>query len=220
MGPFGHTLNGREIRLKDCNQFDGVINGIYVLNKPNSENYYIKKNDKCLTASDNLEDGTNTVGTAWGDCNESSVFQIKEDIKLSGENVPITNANPLEGYLIFNDNRNAYLDTHNLWGKLVTNADHIFHTDADKEKCIMYYRIEDIQHISIWNRGWKTQGTKDTLYYNDIFTENGRFKCTFKFIVEEYDTNNLSSIDDASDINQSETSDDEVETDDDNWYGE
>ena len=34
MGPFGHTLNGREIRLKDCNQFDGVINGINVLNKP------------------------------------------------------------------------------------------------------------------------------------------------------------------------------------------
>ena len=38
--------------------------------------------------------------------------------------------------------------------------------------------------------------------------------------VEEYETNNLSSIDDASDIDQSETSDDEVETDDDNWYEE
>ena len=38
--------------------------------------------------------------------------------------------------------------------------------------------------------------------------------------VEEYETNNLSSIDDASDIDQSEISDDEVETDDDNWYEE
>ena len=38
--------------------------------------------------------------------------------------------------------------------------------------------------------------------------------------VEEYETNNLSSIDDASVIDQSETSDDEVETDDDNWYEE
>ena len=38
--------------------------------------------------------------------------------------------------------------------------------------------------------------------------------------VEEYETNNLSSIDDASDIDQSETLDDEVETDDDNWYEE
>ena len=38
--------------------------------------------------------------------------------------------------------------------------------------------------------------------------------------VEEYETNNLSSIDDASDIDQSETSDDEVETADDNWYEE
>ena len=38
--------------------------------------------------------------------------------------------------------------------------------------------------------------------------------------VEEYETNNLSSIDDASDIDQSETSDNEVETDDDNWYEE
>ena len=38
--------------------------------------------------------------------------------------------------------------------------------------------------------------------------------------VEEYETNNLSSIDDASDIDQSETSDDEVETDNDNWYEE
>ena len=38
--------------------------------------------------------------------------------------------------------------------------------------------------------------------------------------VEEYETNNLSSIDDVSDIDQSETSDDEVETDDDNWYEE
>ena len=38
--------------------------------------------------------------------------------------------------------------------------------------------------------------------------------------VEEYETNNLSSIDDASDIEQSETADDEVETADDNWYEE
>ena len=38
--------------------------------------------------------------------------------------------------------------------------------------------------------------------------------------VEEYETNNLSSIDDASDIDESETSDDEVETADDNWYEE
>ena len=38
--------------------------------------------------------------------------------------------------------------------------------------------------------------------------------------VEEYETNNLSSIDDASDIDQSETVDDEVETADDNWYEE
>ena len=38
--------------------------------------------------------------------------------------------------------------------------------------------------------------------------------------VEEYETNNLSSIDDASEFDQSETSDDEVETDDDNWYEE
>ena len=38
--------------------------------------------------------------------------------------------------------------------------------------------------------------------------------------VEEYETNNLSSIDDASVIDQSETSNDEVETDDDNWYEE
>ena len=38
--------------------------------------------------------------------------------------------------------------------------------------------------------------------------------------VEEYETNNLSSIDDASDIEQSETVDDEVETADDNWYEE
>ena len=38
--------------------------------------------------------------------------------------------------------------------------------------------------------------------------------------VEEYETNNLSSIDDVSDIDQSETPDDEVETVDDNWYEE
>ena len=38
--------------------------------------------------------------------------------------------------------------------------------------------------------------------------------------VEEYETNNLSSIDDASDIDEFETSDDEVETADDNWYEE
>ena len=38
--------------------------------------------------------------------------------------------------------------------------------------------------------------------------------------VEEYETNNLSSIDDVSDIDQSETPDDEVETGDDNWYEE
>ena len=38
--------------------------------------------------------------------------------------------------------------------------------------------------------------------------------------VEEYETNNLSSIDDVSDIDQSETPDDEVETADDNWYEE
>ena len=38
--------------------------------------------------------------------------------------------------------------------------------------------------------------------------------------VEEYETNNLSSIDDDSVIDQSETSNDEVETDDDNWYEE
>ena len=190
MGPFGHTLNGRNIRLKDCSNFDGVMNSVNVLNKPNSENYYIKKGNKCLNASDNGEDGTNTIGVTFKNCDNSSVFQIKEDTKLAGKNVPITNANPLEGYLIFNDNRHAYLDTHRLWGKLVTNADHIFHPDADTEKCIMYYRIEDIEHLSIWNRGWKTQGTKDTLYYNDVFAENGRFKCTLKFIVEEYDSNN------------------------------
>ena len=38
--------------------------------------------------------------------------------------------------------------------------------------------------------------------------------------VEEYETNNLSSIDDVIDIDQSETPDDEVETADDNWYEE
>ena len=38
--------------------------------------------------------------------------------------------------------------------------------------------------------------------------------------VEEYETNNLSSIDDVSDIDQSEIPDDEVETVDDNWYEE
>ena len=38
--------------------------------------------------------------------------------------------------------------------------------------------------------------------------------------VEEYETNNLSSIDDAGDIDQTETPDDEVETADDNWYEE
>ena len=38
--------------------------------------------------------------------------------------------------------------------------------------------------------------------------------------VEEYETNNLSSIDDVNDSDQSETPDDEVETADDNWYEE
>ena len=38
--------------------------------------------------------------------------------------------------------------------------------------------------------------------------------------VEEFETNNLSSIDDVSDIDQSEIPDDEVETVDDNWYEE
>ena len=38
--------------------------------------------------------------------------------------------------------------------------------------------------------------------------------------VEEYETNNLSSIDDVIYIDQSETPDDEVETVDDNWYEE
>ena len=38
--------------------------------------------------------------------------------------------------------------------------------------------------------------------------------------VEEYETNNLSSIDDAGDIDQTEIPDDEVETADDNWYEE
>ena len=38
--------------------------------------------------------------------------------------------------------------------------------------------------------------------------------------VEEYETNNLSSIDDTGDIDQTETHDDEVETGDDNWYEE
>ena len=38
--------------------------------------------------------------------------------------------------------------------------------------------------------------------------------------VEESETNNHSSIDDVSDIDQSENPDDEVETADDNWYEE
>ena len=38
--------------------------------------------------------------------------------------------------------------------------------------------------------------------------------------VEEYETNNLTSIDDVNDSDQSETPDDEVETADDNWYEE
>ena len=38
--------------------------------------------------------------------------------------------------------------------------------------------------------------------------------------VEEYETNNLTSIDDVNDSDQSETLDDEVETADDNWYEE
>ena len=38
--------------------------------------------------------------------------------------------------------------------------------------------------------------------------------------VEEYETNNLTSIDDVNDSDQYETADDEVETADDNWYEE
>ena len=38
--------------------------------------------------------------------------------------------------------------------------------------------------------------------------------------VEEYETSNLTSIDDVNDSDQSETPDDEVETADDNWYEE
>ena len=38
--------------------------------------------------------------------------------------------------------------------------------------------------------------------------------------VEEYEPNNLTSIDDVNDSDQSETPDDEVETADDNWYEE
>lgn len=129
MGEFGHTLNGRKMILKDCELYDNITQDIRVLNKSASGTYYLKKNDKCLTKS-GTESNTGVYQVEFADCNDStSLFEITEDNRGANGSLEVKS---YEGYLIFSDNRSGYLNGKtNLWGQLLTSADHEYNEKAD-----------------------------------------------------------------------------------------
>ena len=178
MGAFGHTLNGRNLILKDCDVFNNITQDINVLNKSASGTYYIKKNGKCLTKS-GTEQSNGIYNVEFADCNDNtSLFEIKEDTKLANDEVEIKS---YEGYLIFSDNRSANLNgNRNLWGTLLTSADHEFNAKAHKDNCEIYYRMEDIEILDHTGK----------ITVSNLLKDNNKIKCTLKYIIEEYDENN------------------------------
>lgn len=178
MGEFGHTLNGRKMILKDCELYDNITQDIRVLNKSASGTYYLKKNDKCLTKS-GTESNTGVYQVEFADCNDStSLFEITEDNRGANGSLEVKS---YEGYLIFSDNRSGYLNGKtNLWGQLLTSADHEYNEKADATNSVIYYRMEDIEIVDFTGK----------ITIDELLKENQRIKCTLKYIIEEYDENN------------------------------
>jgi hypothetical protein len=169
-GEFGHTLDGRDLMLRKCNQYDDILTLSSTLQGEPGTEYMIKKGNNCIKPGEKDKNGDYKL--IAGECDDTSNYKLYEDSR----NINDQYVDQLTVYFIFSNNHTAYLNgTSRLWGTLLTYNNHKYGSGSSIKNAVHYFVIYDFDN---------------KMKISEIMEDNKIINCKIKYIIEEYDENN------------------------------